>query len=616
MASHCQRGSVQSSRPDVKKRVAFIGQPNTGKSTFFNRITKANAAIANWPGLTVDLFRAVVPLQGEPIEFVDLPGIYDLNGFSEDERVVQRFLADYAVNLVVVVVNAAQIDRQIRLLLQVQTLGIPAIALLNLADEAKRYGVQIDVAALQERLGLPLYPISAKYGSGCPRAMDAIGRAVAQQPEAYQIPDLVNVLSDQPVAIADMETALAGVVQMPSPTARTLTNAIDGGMLHPFFGLPLFFASMFGVFWVIWHVGLPSADPVDAVTGWVQSNILEPLFSPLPTILQGLLLDGIWTGFAALLSFVPLVAIFFIVMGILEGSGYLSRAAYLMDALMGRLGLDGRSFVLQMMGFGCNVPAIMGTRVMRSRGMRLLAMLVIPFSLCSARLQVFVFILAAVLPSTQGAIALFLLYLMSFVAAFTVAAVLSRFHYFQARDPFVLELPPYRLPTFRQVLLRVWGEMREFVARLSMFMVIGSSLIWFLTSFPQGSTGLDTFAGRIGSVFQPLMNPLGINPFLTISLIFGFVAKEVQVAALTVIYGLNNSDAVSDQIHTTVTFAQGFSYCLFSLIYIPCLTTLGAIWGESKSLAYTAMAVVIPLATAWLFSFIFYQSFSWLGWGV
>mgnify|MGYP001806408631 FL=1 len=158
--------------------------------------------------------------------------------------------------------------------------------------------------------------------------------------------------------------------------------------------------------------------------------------------------------------------------------------------------------------------------------------------------------------------------------------------------------------------------MREFVARLSVFMVIGSSLIWFLTSFPQGSTGLDTFAGRIGSVFQPLMNPLGINPFLTISLIFGFVAKEVQVAALTVIYGLNNSDAVSDQIHTTVTFAQGFSYCLFSLIYIPCLTTLGAIWGESKSLVYTAIAVVIPLATAWLFSFIFYQSVSWLGWGV
>jgi len=345
---------------------------------------------------------------------------------------------------------------------------------------------------------------------------------------------------------------------------------------------------------------------VDGVTGWLQTTLLEPAVSALPELLQGLIIKGIWAGFAALISFVPLVAIFFIVMGVLEGSGYLSRAAYLMDALMGRLGLDGRTFVLQMMGFGCNVPAIMGTRILRSRGMRLLAMLIIPFSLCSARLQVFVFILAAMLPGTQGAIALFLLYVMSFGAAFILAAILSQFKYFQARDPFVLELPPYRLPTLQQIFLRVWGEMKEFVVRLSMFMVIGSSLIWFLTSFPQGSTGLDTYAGQLGSIFQPLMNPLGINPFLTVSLIFGFVAKEIQVVALTVLYGLSNQGVVQE-IQRTVTFAQGFSYCLFSLIYIPCLTTLGAIWGESKSIRYTLIAVVVPLVTAWILSFVFYQ---------
>ena len=398
MVTHCHRGQVQSSHPGVKKRIAFIGQPNTGKSTFFNRITKANAAIANWPGLTVDLYQAFVRLGEETVEVVDLPGIYDLNGFSEDELVVQRFLESYAVSLIVVVINAAQIDRQIRLLLQVQSLGLPAIGVLNLADEAKRYGVKIDVTTLSDRLGIPLYQISAKYGAGCPRAMEAIGRTVNAQTEAYQVPNLGGILAANPVEIPAMEAAIAGIVQMPSLTARTLTNAIDGVLLHPILGLPIFFASMFAVFWVIWNVGLPSADPVDLVTGWLQTNLLEPLFSPLPQLLQDLLLDGVWAGFAALLSFVPLVAIFFIVMGLLEGSGYLSRAAYLMDALMGRLGLDGRSFVLQMMGFGCNVPAIMGTRVMRSRAMRLLAMLVIPFSLCSARLQVFIFILAAVLP--------------------------------------------------------------------------------------------------------------------------------------------------------------------------------------------------------------------------
>jgi ferrous iron transport protein B len=401
---------------------------------------------------------------------------------------------------------------------------------------------------------------------------------------------------------------------MPSVTSRTLTNAIDGVMLHPLFGIPIFFASMFAVFWLIWTVGLPSADPVDAVTGWIQTHLLEPLFSPLPQLLQDLLLNGIWAGFAALLSFVPLVALFFVVMGLLEGSGYLSRAAYLMDALMGRLGLDGRGFVLQMMGFGCNVPAIMGTRVMRSRALRLLTMMVIPFSLCSARLQVFVFILAAVLPHSQGAIALFLLYVMSFVAAFGTAALLSRFKTFQTREPFVLELPPYRLPTVTQILRRVWGEMQQFVTRLSLFMVIGTSLTWFLTSFPQGSTGLDTYAGQLGRLFQPLMNPLGINPFLSVTLIIGFVAKEVQIAALTVIYGLSN-EGVTAELQKTMTFAQGFSFCLFSLLYIPCLTTIGTIWSESKSVGYTVLSVGFPLVLAWLISFVFYQGAVLIGLG-
>ncbi|WP_417158857.1 ferrous iron transport protein B [Spirulina subsalsa] len=615
MMSHCQPATVQPSRVGVQKRIALLGQPNTGKSTFFNRLTQSNAAIANWPGLTVDLFQARVQWSGETVEVVDLPGIYDLNGFSDDEQVVRRFLETYAVNAVVVVLNATQIDRQMRLLLQVKSLGIPTVAVLNLADEAKRYGVQYDAQALSDRLGIPIQPISAKYGTGCQRAIATITHTVEHSAEAVTVPHLNAVLAAHPIPEAEIETLLRGVVQMPSLTARTITHTIDGVMLHPLFGLPIFFASMFGVFWLIWTVGLPSADPVDAVTGWFQTAILEPVLSVAPQLVQDLVLNGIWAGFAALLSFVPLVAIFFVVMGLLEGSGYLSRAAYLMDALMGRLGLDGRAFVLQMMGFGCNVPAIMGTRVMRSRGMRLLSMLVIPFSLCSARLQVFVFILAAVFPNRQGAIALFCLYVMSFVSAFTLAALLSRFDYFQSRDPFVLELPPYRLPTIQQVLLRVWGEMKEFVTRLSIFMVIGSSLIWFLTSFPQGSTGLDTFAGQLGGLFQPLMEPLGINPFLTVSLIIGFVAKEVQIAALTVLYGLNNH-AMAVELGQTLTTAQGLSYCLFSLLYIPCLTTLGAIWSESKSWRYTAIAVIVPLVTAWLLSFLFYQGITRLPWAV
>jgi len=614
VAPSCHGSPPPAPRGKAQRRIALIGQPNTGKSTFFNRLTGANAAIANWPGLTVDLFQATVKWENEGIEVVDLPGIYDLNGFSEDEGVVRRFLESYGVNLIIVVLNAAQIDRQLRLLLQVQSLGLPVVGVLNLIDEAHRYGVRLDLPALSERLEIPLYAISAKQGTGCVRAAEAIRRLTLEQTQTQRVENLGAALATQAIAQERIDAILRGAAQMPSITARTFTNALDGVLLHSFWGIPLFFASMFGAFWIVWTIGLPSADPVDAVTGWLQAQILDPLVSPLPELLQGLLIDGIWAGFAALLSFVPLVALFFIVMGLLEGSGYLSRAAYLMDSLMGRLGLDGRAFVLQMLGFGCNVPAIMGTRVMRSRGLRLLAMLVIPFSLCSARLQVFVFILAAVMPSAQGAVALFALYLLSFVAAFLTAALLSRFPTFQAREPFVLELPPYRFPSLKQVFLRVWGEMKQFVTRLSVFMVIGSSLIWLLTNFPEGAEGLDTYAGQIGGWFQPLMNPLGINPFLTVSLIFGFVAKEVQIAALTVIYGLGD-EGTAAEIGRTVTFAQGFSYCLFSLLYIPCLTTLGAIWGETKSIAYTLFSVAAPLAIAWAFSFVFYQGFTLLGLG-
>ncbi|MFM1843860.1 MAG: ferrous iron transporter [Cyanobacteriota bacterium] len=601
--------------PGDQKRVILIGQPNTGKSTFFNRLAKANAAIANWPGLTVDLYQSVVQLGDETIEVVDLPGIYDLNGFSDDERVVQRFLSTYPVHLIVVVINAAQIDRQLRLLLQVKALGFPVVGILNLADEAKRYGVRFDTITLRERLGVSLFAVSAKFGTGCPTAIAAIGRELQAIPHSHRLENLTATLANNAIGPEQVNIMLAGAVHMPSLTVRTITQRLDRILLHPVWGLPIFFASMFGVFWLIWTIGLPSADPVDWVTGEIRARILDPLLSVFPQFLQGLLLDGVWAGFAALLSFVPLVALFFIMMGLLEGSGYLARSAYLMDALMGQLGLDGRSFVLQMMGFGCNVPAIMGTRVMRSRTMRLLTMLIIPFSLCSARLQVFVFILAAVMPGTQGAIALFLLYLMSFGVGFFVAALLSRLPYFQARDPFVLELPPYRLPTIRQIILRVWGEMKEFVVRLSMFMAIGSSLIWFLTAFPAGATGLDTYAGQVGTLFQPLMNPLGINPYLTVSLIFGFVAKEVQIGALTVLYGLND-EGVANEIQRTVTFAQGFSYCLFSLIYIPCLTTLGAIWGEAKSIGYMVIAIGVPLLTAWTVSFVFYQGVHGLHWGL
>jgi len=295
-----------------------------------------------------------------------------------------------------------------------------------------------------------------------------------------------------------------------------------------------------------------------------------------------------------------------------EDSGYLSRAAFLMDALMAKMGLDGRGFVMLLMGFGCNVPALMGTRVMRSRSLRLLTMLIIPFSLCSARLQVFVFITAALFSPAAAPVVLFSLYLFSFGAAI-LTALLFKGRY-QNNEPFVLELPPYRFPTLRQMLLRGWQEVSHFLRRATKFIVAGVVLVWLLTNLPPAATpgGTDTIAGMIGSLLHPLFAPIGIDEQLTIALIFGFVAKEIVIGALAVIYG-QVGDALGSALAQQLDWVQAYSFMLFTLIYTPCLSAIATLRNEAKSTRFAAFVIVWSLALAWLVSFLFYQSARALG---
>jgi ferrous iron transport protein B len=301
-------------------------------------------------------------------------------------------------------------------------------------------------------------------------------------------------------------------------------------------------------------------------------------------------------------------------MAVVEDSGYLSRAAYLMDALMSRMGLDGRSFVMLLMGFGCNVPALMGTRVMRSRALRLLSMLVIPFSLCSARLQVFLFIIAALFSPRQAPFVLLSLYLASFVIAFMTALIFKRGKQFNSDEPFVIELPPYRLPTLRQVWTRGWLEARHFLLRASKIIIAGVVLVWLLTHLPAGVTpaGADSYSGIIGRLMQPVLGPLGIDEKLTIALIFGFVAKEIVIGALAVIYGLSGT-ALSGALGQQLDWVQAYSFMLFTLIYMPCISAIATLRSESKNLGFTLFTIAWSLTLAWLASFAFYQSARALG---
>jgi len=608
----CHAGAIATKTPNAVKRVVLIGMPNCGKSTLFNRITGASAFVGNWSGVTVDLLQATIPIKGQLVEFVDLPGIYDLNSFSDDEKVVSYFLETFQIDLVLLVLNAAQIDRQIRLPLQLKSLGLPSIALLNMADEAKRYGIEIQTDELSQRLEMPVVLISAKQGKGFGRAKYAIAKALDAQSPSYTVNNLKDCLSTaDPITPEAMTAILQGVVTFPSHLQQLLTSRLDQILLHPVAGLPLFFLGMLLVFCLIWTVGLPSQDIMGFLTQGFQDSILEPLIQPFPSVIQDLLINGIWNSVSTVASFVPLIFLFFVMMAILEDSGYLSRSAYLMDALMARLGLDGRSFVMQIMGFGCNVPALMGTRILRSRSLRLLTMLIIPFSVCSARLQVFVFIIAAIFPGIWGAIALFSLYLLSFAVAIITAILLRGV--FKNDEPFVLELPPYRFPTLRHIFVRSWGEVREFLTRASVFILFGCLAVWTLTNLPPGTTGLATLGGQIGQWLSPIMQPLGIDPYLTLALIFGVIAKEVVVGSLAVIYGLN-STLVSQHLAATVTPAQAYSFCIFCLLYLPCLTTTVTLFNESKSWKFTLFASGFSLLFAWTMSFLFYQGALFLGW--
>ena len=586
--------------------------PNTGKSTLFNRLSGASARVGNWPGITVELMSAKILIGAHIAELVDLPGLYDLHGFSDDEQEVRHFLSNHRIDLAMIVLNSSQIDRQLSLALQIKNLGLPTVLLLNMQDEAKRAGISIDCDAMSKQLGFPVLLISAKYGDGCPQALQAASKLLAEKSNRV-LPQTIASLLDADTKIeSEMQRIIEKTVQMPAELNNETTDNIDKILLHPIFGLPLFFLAMFLLFQFIFTVGAPLQTGMAWLLSHFRSFALEPLLSALPLWLNGLLLDGVYNGISTVAAFVPIIVLFFLVMSMVEDSGYLSRAAFLMDALMSKIGLDGRGFVMVLMGFGCNVPALMGTRVMRSRPMRLLTMLVIPLSLCSARLQVFLFMIATLFVAKQAAYIMFALYMVSFASIFLTAILFK--NQYQSSEPFILELPPYRFPTPRQIWLRGWQEVKYFLKRATKFIVMGVVMVWALTHFPSdvapGSSA--TFAGQIGTLLASVLNPIGIDTQLAIALIFGFIAKEIVIGSLAVIYGLQG-DALSHQIAMNIDWVQGMSFMLFTLIYTPCLSTIATIKSESKSGSFMWLSIVWSLGLAWVVSFIFYQTARALG---
>jgi ferrous iron transport protein B len=610
--------SDSSAAPVGVKTIAVLGMPNTGKSTFFNRLTGANASVGNWAGVTVDLLSAKVKIGGQETQIIDLPGIYDLRGFSEDEEVVRHVLSSTPVNLVIIILNATQLERQISLALQAKCLQLPMVLLLNMADEAPKFGVSIDHGKVAEHLGIPVVSMCAKHGQGYGEAYKVIRDELAKSTVAVPVGSIEACLAPEHEIASQMGALLQDGVMTPSQMEENLTTRLDRVLLHPVLGLPIFFAAMYLMFQFIYTLGAPLQENLGNLLTWFKEVALQPLLAGLPSLgvwgkfFHDFLIDGMYEGIGTVSAFIPVIFLFFICMGIIEDSGYLSRSAYLMDAFMERLGLDGRSFVMALMGFGCNVPAIMGLRVMRSPGLRMLSMLVIPFSLCSARLNVFIFMTTALFATKQAPLVLFSLYLFSFVAAILTAALFKG--RFPSKEPLILELPPYRFPTFKQMILRSWREVKHFFVWSRRFIIFGVVAIWFCNNFPTNvaPASAGTLSGMIGQFASPIFAPIGINPQLTVSLLFGFIAKEIVLGGLAVIYA-TSEDSLGKAIAQQIDWVQAYSFMLFTLLYVPCLSTVAVIKSESKSIKFAMFSVAWSVVLAWLASFIFYQGARFLG---
>ena len=571
------------------KRVALIGMPNTGKSTLFNKISGSSAKVGNWPGVTVDLLSVKTMFGGELIELIDLPGIYGLSGYSEDEKVVADFIKNNQIDHIFYVANSTQLDRQLELMLELKKFNIPLTLVANMIDEAKAFGIEIDFKVLEQCLQTEIIPMSAKYGQGFEKLHQKPKKNLPQNKQ-----------------IIELDQVVKKTIHYPARLNNQNTKKLDALFLNPAFGLPIFLFIIFGVFQFVFSAGQPIQEWMSNFFSLIQENYLIPLLSPLNSMLQSFIIDGVYAGLTTVAAFVPIIILFFFIMTIIEDSGYFSRAAFLMDKIMEKMGLDGRAFVMMLMGFGCNVPALMGTKIMRTKEIRFLTMLVIPFSLCSARLQVFLFLIAAFFSPTHGALVLFSLYLLSFFSIFITAIIFK--NKYQSNEPLVLELPPYRFPTTRQILIRGWHEVKHFLNRASKFIVLGVIVVWALTHFPAGyePASEQTYAGVIGNFFHPIFDPIGIDQLLVIALIFGFIAKEILIGALAVIFGLEGQ-ALSSHLVELFNHGQAISFMIFTLIYTPCLSTIATLKNESKDRALTILSIFWSLGLAWLMSFIFYQ---------
>ena len=644
-------------------RVALAGQPNVGKSTVFNILTGLSQHVGNWPGKTVERKAGIYDRGDTPMLLVDLPGTYSLTANSEEERIARDYVICERPDVVVLVADAASLERNLYLLAELLLLPVPIILALNMMDVARQQGLDIDTTALARALGLPVVPMAATKNEGIRELVAEIEalagdhsrfhsqppqlrpdhrqtlaellRLVSEHvPEPYQSqwvaikllegdaevtrlarqwlpPDSWRqahaILLRHEDAILDIaggryewiEALLRQAVVHPGLTQVTFTERLDRVATHPYWGVLLLLAAAGLMFFLVYAVGSPVQSFLDTYIVHAPAAWLRSALAGAPGWLVGLLADGVLGGVGTMVTFAPILVIFFAALGLLEDTGYMARAAFIMDRFMHLIGLHGRSFLPLFLGFGCNVPAVMGARIVDSRRARLLTILLAPLVPCTARLGVLATLAAAFFGPRAFLVSVGLI-AVNLGALALLGLILNRVLLRGEQMAFIMELPLYHRPNGRTIGLTVWRHLREFLRRAGTIILAASVLVWALSTLPTGDISSSYLAG-LGRALTPVGSLMGLDWQMMVALLTSFVAKENSLATLAILYGASaDGSGLAAALSRAISPASALAFLAVQMLFIPCVATVAVIRQETASWKWTLLDIGLLLVVSLL----------------
>lgn len=610
-----------------RRSAALVGNPNAGKSALFNALTGARQKIANYPGVTVErkAGRLLLPT-GEPVELTDLPGSYGLNPTSPDEEVTRKvilgeFPGEPAPQVLVVVLDASNLEQHLVFAQEVIALGRPTVVALNMIDLAERDGLVLNPQALEEALGVPVVPTVAVRRRGLTELAEAIDAAQERAPQPQHA--TITQTERRVTAHAIAEATIV------SETARhRLHSKLDRVLLHPWLGFLIFVAIMFVVFQAVWAWATPFADALEGAVGWLSAHVQEAL---PPSLVRDFLIDGVFNGVGSVVVFLPQIVILFFFILVMEASGYMARAAYLMDWIMAHVGLSGRSFIPLLSSVACAIPGIMATRSITDPKDRLTTILIAPLMTCSARFPVYIVIIGAFIPNRavglgvglQGLV-MFGLYAGGTLAAMIVALILRRSITKGAASGFIMELPKYQMPRIRDLAIGLVQRAWIFLRRAGTIIFTITVVLWLMLNFPRAEPGHSqveaSAAGKIANVLEVVVRPIGFNHEMALALIPAMAAREVAVSSLSTTYAVDASDdenqtamALGEKLKTRWTLPMALAFLAWFVFAPQCLSTIAVARRETNGWKWPAFMLAYLFALAYVAAGLTYWTAVWLG---